>query len=132
MAMWAVTQTAEFRAAVAGAGIADWVSYSGQTEETGWMPPYFGGSVYDKPAAYAKSAPILFVKQAKTPTLLMVGEEDTDCPAPQSRQFWHALAERGVPAQLVVYPGEAHGFSSPAHRRDRVDRMVAWFQRYMR
>ncbi len=131
MTMWAVTQTTQFRAAVAGAGIVDWTSYYGQTDIAGWMPPYFGASVYDQPAAYAKSSPILFIQQAKTPTLVIVGENDTDCPAPQSRQFWQALAERGVPSQLVIYPGEAHGFSSPLHRRDRIERMAAWFQKYM-
>ncbi|APR86332.1 tolB protein precursor [Minicystis rosea] len=131
MTMWAVTQTSEFRAAVAGAGIADWTSYYGQTDTTGWMPPYFGGSVYDKPEAYAKSSPILFIKQAKTPTLMIVGENDVDCPAPQSRQFWQALSEQGTPAELVVYPGEPHGFSQPAHRRDRAERMAAWFRKHL-
>src|SRR5262249_52589884 len=76
MAMWAVTQTQRFRAAVAGAGIANWQSYYGQNRIDQWMIPYFGASVYDDPAAYARSSPINFVKQAKTPTLILQGERD--------------------------------------------------------
>lgn len=131
MAMWAPTQTGEFRAAVAGAGISNWQSYQGQTDIPGWMPPYFGATVYDDPAVYARSSPITFIKQARTPTLMIVGENDTDCPLPQSRELWQALQTLGVPSQLVVYPGEAHGFFQPAHRRDRVGRMLDWFDRHM-
>ncbi len=131
MAMWAPTQSGEFRAAVAGAGISNWLSYSGQTDATGWMKPYFGASVYDDRAVYAKSEPIAFIKQARTPTLLLVGENDTDCPAPQSREYWQALETMGIPAQLVVYPHEAHGFVRPGHRRDRVERAAAWFDRHL-
>ena len=57
MTMWAVTQTNRFRAAVAGAGLANWQSYYGQNDIDEWMPPYFGATVYDDPAIYAKSAP---------------------------------------------------------------------------
>jgi len=131
MAMWAVTQTNEFRAAVAGAGIANWQSYYGQNEIPGWLPPYFGTTVYDDPAVYAKSSPITFIKQVRTPTLMIVGENDTDCPPPQSREFWRALKTLGVPTQMLVYPNEAHGFATPEHRRDRVERMLAWFERHM-
>src|ERR1041384_2062681 len=57
----------------AGAGIANWQSYYGQNAIDQWMIPYFGASVYDDPAAYAKSAPIAFVKRVTTPTLIVVG-----------------------------------------------------------
>jgi dipeptidyl aminopeptidase/acylaminoacyl peptidase len=131
MAMWAVTQTNEFRAAVAGAGIANWQSYYGQNDIPGWVPLYFGATAYDDPAAYARSSPITFVKQARTPTLMIVGEKDTDCPPPQSRELFQALKTLGVPTEMVVYPDEAHGFDKPEHRRDRVERMLEWFNRYM-
>ena len=91
MTMWTVTQTNRFRAAVAGAGIADWLSYYGENSIDEWMIPYFGASVYDDPKVYAKSSPITFIKQVKTPTLVVVGERDGECPAPQSFEFWHAL-----------------------------------------
>ena len=131
MTMFAVTQTHRFKAAVAGAGIADWQSYYGENSIDQWMIPYFGASVYDDPAVYAKSSAITYIKQAKTPTLVVVGDRDGECPAPQSFEFWHALRDRHVPTQLVVYPNEGHGFVDPAHRRDVMERALAWFERYM-
>jgi dipeptidyl aminopeptidase/acylaminoacyl peptidase len=131
MTMFAITQTHRFRAAVAGAGISDWLSYYGENSIDQWMIPYFGASVYDDPAIYAKSSAITFIKQAETPTLTLVGDRDGECPAPQSFEFWHALRDLHVPAQLVVYANEGHGFSDPSDRRDVLERAVDWFARYM-
>jgi dipeptidyl aminopeptidase/acylaminoacyl peptidase len=131
MTMFAVTQTGRFKAAVAGAGISDWLSYYGENSIDQWMTPYFGASVYDDPAVYAKSSAIDFIKQAHTPALVVVGDRDGECPAPQSYEFWHALREEHVPTELVVYPNEGHGFVDPAHRRDVMERTVEWFARYM-
>jgi dipeptidyl aminopeptidase/acylaminoacyl peptidase len=116
---------------VTGAGISDWLSYYGENSIDQWMIPYFGASVYDDPAVYAKSSAIDFIKQTKTPTLVVVGDRDGECPAPQSYEFWHALRDEHVPAQLVVYPNEGHGFVDPEHRRDVMERTVEWFGRYM-
>lgn len=127
MTMWAVTQTQRFRAAIAGAGIANWQSYYGQNGIDQWMIPYFGASVYDDPAVYAKSSPINFIKNAKTPTLVLVGDADQECPTPQSYEFWHALRTQGVKTQLVVYQHEGHRIGTSEHRRDIMKRTVAWF-----
>jgi dipeptidyl aminopeptidase/acylaminoacyl peptidase len=132
MTMWTVTQTSRFKAAVAGAGIANWLSYYGQNSIDQWMIPYFGASVYDDPAVYARSAPITFVKRVKTPTLIVVGERDVECPPPQSYELWHALKTLGVPTELVVYPGEGHLFRDSAHKRDVLERAAAWFEKYLR
>jgi dipeptidyl aminopeptidase/acylaminoacyl peptidase len=131
MTMWAVTQTKRFRAAVAGAGIANWQSYYGQNGIDQWLIPYFGASVYDDPAVYAKSSPITFIKNVKTPTLILVGERDSECPAPQSYEFWHALKTLGVKTQLVIYPNEGHLIAQPEHRRDLIRRMIAWFNEHL-
>jgi dipeptidyl aminopeptidase/acylaminoacyl peptidase len=131
MSMFAVTQTNRFKAAVAGAGIANWQSYYGENSIDQWMLPYFGASVYDDPAAYARESAINFIKNVKTPTLVVVGDRDGECPAPQSYEFWHALRDEHVPTQLVIYPNEGHGFVNPAHRQDVMDRAVEWFARYM-
>ena len=80
MTMFAVTQTQRFKAAVAGAGLSDWQSYYGENSIDQWMIPYFGASVYDDPAVYAKSSAINFIKQAQTPTLVVVGDRDGECP----------------------------------------------------
>ena len=131
MTMWGVTQTKRFRAAVAGAGLSDWLSYYGENKIDQWMIPYFGASVYDDPAVYAKSAPINFVKHARTPTLMVVGQFDGECPAPQSLEFWHALKTFHVPTRLVIYPNEGHMFLNPAHNRDVMRRTIAWFNHYL-
>jgi dipeptidyl aminopeptidase/acylaminoacyl peptidase len=132
MTMWGVTQTHRFKAAVAGAGIANWLSYYGENSIDEWMIPYFGATVYDDPEVYAKSSPITFIKNVKTATLIVVGERDAECPAPQSYEFWHALKTLGVKTQLVVYPGEGHAFRDPKHREDVLKRTVAWFNDYLK
>ncbi len=131
MTMFAVTQTHRFRAAVAGAGISDWQSYYGENSIDQWMTPFFGATVYDDPAVYAKSSAITFIKEAKTPTLVIVGDRDGECPAPQSFEFWHALRAEGVKTQLVIYPNEGHGFRDPAHILDRAQRTFGWFEQNM-
>jgi dipeptidyl aminopeptidase/acylaminoacyl peptidase len=131
MTMWAVTQTNRFGAAVAGAGLSNYLSYYGENKIDQWMIPYFGATVYDDPVVYAKSSPINFIKKAKTPTLIVVGDRDGECPAPQSYEFWHALKTLGVPTEFVIYPNEGHLFANPMHSRDVIDRTVMWFGQYL-
>ena len=131
MTMWAVTQTNRFRAGVAGAGLANYLSYYGQNKIDEWMIPYFGATVYDDPAVYARSSPITFIKNVKTPTLVVVGDRDGECPSPQSYEFWHALKTLGVPTQFVIYENEGHEFANPAHSRDVIDRTISWFNQYL-
>lgn len=131
MSMFAPTQTQRFRAVVAGAGIANWQSYYGQNLIDQWMIPFFGASVYDDPAVYAKSSAINFIKKVKTPTLIVVGDRDAECPAPQSFEYWHALRTLGVPTSLVVYPNEGHHFVNPANQRDVLQRALNWFEKYL-
>jgi dipeptidyl aminopeptidase/acylaminoacyl peptidase len=132
MTMWTVTQTGRFRAAVAGAGISDWLSYTGENGIAEWMLPYFGATAYEDPGVYAKSSPIDYIKQAHTPTLVVVGERDVECPAPQSYEFWRGLSRNGVTTQLVVYPDEGHGIRDPAHQRDLQARTLRWFDQYLK
>jgi dipeptidyl aminopeptidase/acylaminoacyl peptidase len=131
MSMFAPTQTQRFRAVVAGAGISNWQSYYGQNLIDQWMPPFFGTTVYDDPAVYAKSSAINFIKQVKTPMLIVVGDRDAECPAPQSFEMWHALRAQGGTTSLVVYPNEGHHFVDPAHQRDVLQRALGWFAKYL-
>lgn len=131
MTMWTVTQTNRFKAAVAGGGIANWQSYYGQNGISGWMPPFFGATVYDDPAVYAKSSPINFIRNVKTPTFIYVGANDEECPPAQSLEFYRALKFLGVPTKLVIYPGEGHGIRDPHHDQDSNERSVAWFDTYL-
>jgi len=97
-----------------------------------WMVPFFGATVYDDPQVYAKSSPITFIKNAKTPTLVLVGDSDGECPTPQSYEFWHALKTLGVKTELVVYEHEGHMFADAAHQRDVIERVAAWFNQHLK
>jgi dipeptidyl aminopeptidase/acylaminoacyl peptidase len=132
MSMFAVTQTDRFKAAVAGAGIANWLSYYGENDIDQWMIPYFGAAVYDDPAPYARASAINFIKNAKTPSLVLVGERDGECPAPQSFEFWHALKSLGVETKLVVYADEGHRIAQPEHKRDIARRVTGWFGEHLK
>ncbi|HEU4374000.1 MAG TPA: S9 family peptidase [Telluria sp.] len=131
MTMWGVTHSQRFKAAVAGAGIANWISYYGQNGIDQWMIPYFGASAYDDPAIYRAASPIESIKAAKTPTLIYVGERDVECPPAQSAEFWHGLKAMGTPTSLVIYDGEGHSIRKPENQRDQRARTMAWFDRYL-
>ena len=132
MTMWALTQSTRFRAAVSGAGLSDWLSYYGTNNISTWMIPFFGASVYDDPAVYAKSSPINFIKNVKTPTLMVAGDRDAEVPITQSYEYWNALKDLHVPTAFVVYPGEGHEFHQLANQADVARRIVGWFDRWMR
>ncbi|MGA6983659.1 MAG: S9 family peptidase [Candidatus Sulfotelmatobacter sp.] len=130
MTMWAETQTHRFTAAVAGAGLSDWLSYYGLNDIDEWMIPFFGASVYDDPVVYAKSDPMHFVKAVRTPTLILVGDRDGEVPMEQSVEWGHALTTFHVPNKLVVYPNEGHMFIKPADARDYSLRSLQWFEEW--
>jgi dipeptidyl aminopeptidase/acylaminoacyl peptidase len=132
MTMWAVTQTHRFKAAVAAAGISDWLSYYGENGIDAWMLPYFGASAYEDPAIYAQSSAINYIRNARTPTFAYVGERDIECPAPQTQEFWHALKTLNVPTAIMIYPGEGHGLRDPEHVADALHRTLSWFDRYVK
>jgi dipeptidyl aminopeptidase/acylaminoacyl peptidase len=132
MTMWAVTQTNRFKAAVAAAGVSDMLSYYGENGIDAWMLPYFGSSVYDDPAVYARSSPMTYIKNVRTPTFAYVGERDIECPAPQTQEFWHALKTLGVPTAIMIYPGEGHGLRDPKNAQDALERTLAWFDKYLK
>jgi dipeptidyl aminopeptidase/acylaminoacyl peptidase len=132
MTMWAVTQTNRFKAAVAAAGISDWLSYYGENGIDAWMIPYFGKSAYDDPAVYGASSAINYIHNVKTPTFAYVGEHDIECPAPQTQEFWHAMKAMNVSTSIMIYPGEGHGLRDPVHLADAEQRTLAWFDKYLK
>jgi dipeptidyl aminopeptidase/acylaminoacyl peptidase len=132
MTMFAITQTNRFRVGVAAAGISNWQSYYGENGIDGWLLPYFGASVYDDPEVYARSSALNYIRNARTPTFAYVGEQDIECPASQTVEFWHAMKAVGVPTAIMIYPGEGHGLREPVHAEDALQRTLAWFDKYMR
>lgn len=131
MAMWAVTQTNRFKAAVAGAGLSDLAAEFG-TEDEPTYDEWFYSTPYENLAAFQKSSPITYIRNAKTPTLILQGEADVVDPIGQSQQFYRGLKRYGVETDLVVYPREGHGFREEKHIVDYLTRLIAWFDRYVK
>jgi dipeptidyl aminopeptidase/acylaminoacyl peptidase len=131
MAAWAVTQTTRFKAAVSGAPVIDMASEFG-TENGSAYDEWFYGTPYEKLDGFIKSSPMTFVKNVRTPTLLLQGEDDTTDPIGQSQQFYRGLKRYGVDADLVLYPREPHGLREEKHLLDRLNRIVAWYDAHLK
>jgi dipeptidyl aminopeptidase/acylaminoacyl peptidase len=131
MAEWGVTQTTRFKAAVSGAGMANLISEYG-TEEAPAYDEWFWGVPYEKPEGFLNSSPFLYIKNAKTPTLILQGEEDPIDPKGQSQELYRGLKRYGVESEFVLYPREPHGFQEAKHRVDVEKRVVAWFEKYLK
>jgi dipeptidyl aminopeptidase/acylaminoacyl peptidase len=130
MAAWAVPQTHRFKAAVSGAPVIDMASEFG-TENGSAYDEWFYGTPYEKLDGFIKSSPMTFVRNAKTPTLLLQGEDDTTDPIGQSQQFYRGLKRYGVDSDLVLYPREPHGLREEKHLIDRLTRILAWYDKYL-
>jgi dipeptidyl aminopeptidase/acylaminoacyl peptidase len=78
------------------------------------------------------SYPFLHADQIKTPTLFLGGEKDFNVPLVGGEQMYQALRSLGVPTQLVVYPGQFHGIARPSYQKDRMERYLAWYAKYLK
>ena len=126
MSEWAITQTTRFKAAVSGAGMADLIAEFG-TESHPSYDEWFFGQPYEKPEGFLHSSPFMYMKNAKTPTLILQGENDTTDPLGQSQQLYRGLKHYGVKAELVEYPREPHGPQEEKHNLDILNRIVKWY-----
>ncbi len=131
MAAWAITQTNRFKAAVAGAGLSDLASEFG-TEEGHAYDEWFFGTPYEKLDGFIRCSPITFIKNARTPTLILQGEADTTDPIGQSQQLYRGLKHYGVESDFVVYPREGHGIREEKHMLDMYRRILDWFGKYLK
>ena len=131
MAEWAITQTKVFKAAVSGAGMANLISEFG-TEDHPAGDEWFYGVPWEKPEGFLNSSPFVHLKNAKTPTLVLQGDADTVDPLGQSQELYRGLKRYGVETELVVYPREPHGFHEEKHLVDRLNRILAWYDKYLK
>lgn len=125
MSAWAITQTRRFKAAVAGAPVYD--QQAEYESERGVGDAWWLGTPWDNPQVYARSSPATFIKAAKTPTLILDGEDDLSNPVAQSKGLYRALKQLGVETTLVTYPGEGHSPRSGANNRDMFGRILDWY-----
>ncbi|GAA2840251.1 dipeptidyl aminopeptidase/acylaminoacyl peptidase [Leucobacter komagatae] len=124
-----------FAAAVAGGVVSDLASLAGTSDVGHFISQFENLSLpWQTPEVTAPQSPITKVGDVRTPTLIVHGGEDHRCPVGQAEQWFTALREQGVPTELVLYPGGAHGFLSngrPSHRADWNRRIVDWVVRHV-
>jgi dipeptidyl aminopeptidase/acylaminoacyl peptidase len=133
-AFLATHDAARFKAISVGAGISDWMTYYVNTDITPFTRQYLGGTPWDDPDIYAKTSPITYIKQAKTPTLIQHGATDQRVPLPNAFELFHGLQDNHVPTKLIVYQGfggVGHGPSKPKSHRATMDHNVEWFDQYL-
>jgi dipeptidyl aminopeptidase/acylaminoacyl peptidase len=133
MAEWAVTQTNDFKAAVSGAGLSNLISEYGSEEHPSY-DEWFYGVPYesDSLVRYLNSSPFTQFRNAKTPTLILQGDADATDPPGQSQELYRGLKHYGVESQLVMYPREPHALREEKHLLDRLNRMLAWYEKYVK
>ncbi|HEY8226149.1 MAG TPA: S9 family peptidase [Pyrinomonadaceae bacterium] len=123
-----------FKAATSGAGTAFTVAFYG-TDQYIIQYDYEIGPPWNPKSweTYVKlSYPFLHADRIQTPTLFMGGERDFNVPIQGSQQMYQALRSLGIDTQLVIYPNEFHGIQRPSYQRDRLDRYVAWYEKYVK
>jgi dipeptidyl aminopeptidase/acylaminoacyl peptidase len=129
---YTIASTNRFKAAISGAGSAMQLAMYGADQyitqyETELGPPWKNQDLWLK-----VSYPFFHADRIRTPTLFLVGEKDFNVPAIGSEQMYQALRSLGVPTQLVIYPGQFHGITTPSYKADRLQRYLAWYDRYLK
>ena len=125
------TTTTRFRAISVGAGISDWMTYYVNTDIHPFTREYLRATPWDDPDIYARTSPITYVRQARTPTLIQHGENDRRVPIANGYELYQALRDRGVEAQMVVYKGFGHGISKPREQLAAMWHNWRWFGRHL-
>ncbi|MHB1191787.1 MAG: S9 family peptidase [Longimicrobiales bacterium] len=129
---YTIATTTRFRAATSGAGSALQTTMYG-TDQYIYQYENELGAPWVNPKAWEKvSYPFWHADRIKTPTLFLGGEKDFNVPIGGSEQMYQALRSLGVETQLIVYPGQFHGISRPSFVRDRYERYLAWYDRYLK
>jgi dipeptidyl aminopeptidase/acylaminoacyl peptidase len=129
---YSIASDTRFKAAVSGAGSSNQLSLYGVDQ---YITQYDNelGVPWKNLDNYLKvSYPFLKADRIKTPTLFVVGEKDFNVPSVGSEQMYQALRSQGVPTGLVIYPGQFHGITIPSYQKDRFDRYLEWFDKYLK
>ncbi|HXG56306.1 MAG TPA: S9 family peptidase [Vicinamibacterales bacterium] len=129
---YTIATDTRFKAAISGAGSANQIAMYGSDmyitqyeQEIG--PPWKSQDLWIK-----ISYPFFHADRIKTPTLFMVGEKDFNVPLAGSEQMYQALRSLGIDTQLVIYPNQFHGITTPSYKVDRLQRYLDWYGKYLR
>jgi len=126
-----IAKDARFRAATSGASIGNALAGYGTDM---YIREYELelGTPWNNLDAYLRNAyPLLHADRIQTPTLFLCGDQDFNVPLLNSEQMYQALRSLGIDTQLVIYPGQFHGLDVPSYLRDRMQRYVNWFGKYL-
>jgi dipeptidyl aminopeptidase/acylaminoacyl peptidase len=129
---WLTTRTDRFAAAIVERGFLDPVSFVGSSD-IGWFfgLEYLGdGDTDEARAAVAAQSPMAHVSRVTTPTLVIHSEQDWRCPVEQGQRWFVELKRRGVPSELLLFPGEGHELTRsgrPQHRLVRFEHVLGWW-----
>lgn len=129
-----IASDTRFKAATSGAGTAFTVAFYG-TDQYIIQYDYEIGPPWNPKAweTYVKiSYPFLHADRIQTPTLFLGGERDFNVPVQGSQQMYQALRSLGIDTQLIIYPNENHGIQRPSYQRDRMERYLAWYDKYVK
>ena len=131
MTNYCIVNTNRFKAAITGASEVLYITNYGHDHyqrqyNLEFGPPWKNREIYERLSPFNK------VEIIHTPTLIMGGEIDWNVPIINSEQLYEALKTMGRPVELVVYPGEYHGFTKPTHLKDRFERFLAWYAKYLK
>lgn len=133
MTNWIVTQTDRFKAAVTQRSISNWISFYGTSDIGPAFVQFQLGRDLNQADELWEMSPLAHVKQAKTPLLVIHGEEDLRCPLEQGQQMYIAMKKQRVATRLVTFPNSSHGLSReglPNLRIERLDEIADWFEKY--
>ncbi len=128
-----ITHTERFKAASSGAGAVNWISMYAQSDVRIYRTPWFGGTPWQENApidAYWDHSPLKDIWKVKTPTIILVGENDVRVPPPQSVELYRALKSNGVPTHLYIAPREPHVWRELRHELFKVNVELDWFEEH--
>jgi dipeptidyl aminopeptidase/acylaminoacyl peptidase len=128
MTSWTVTQTHRYKAAIEGAGITDWLSFI-PTSDT-WQTDYDARLQEKDPSPMLKFSAVMFADRVTTPLLILHGSADVRVPTFQGFEFYALLKERGKTVRMVTYPGSPHFPRLAEQRRDVLDEVGSWLDKY--
>ncbi len=129
---YVITRTDRFQAAVTGASEVLYIANYGHDHyQRQWEAELGLPWEADNRDNWERISPFNNVHRVSTPTLVMGGEDDWNVPIQNSEQLYQALRRRGVPTQLVVYPGQSHSIRAPSYQKDRYARYLSWYDRWV-
>jgi dipeptidyl aminopeptidase/acylaminoacyl peptidase len=129
---YTIATDGRFKAGTSGAGSSNQISMYGTDQYIHQYDNELGQPWKNQDLWLKVSYPFFKADRIHTPTLFMCGEKDFNVPLLGSEQMYQALRSLGINTELVIYPGQRHGISTPTYRVDRLERYLAWYDKYLK